>query len=30
MPTAESHEDNEAMKIIHEAADLLRPRKETS
>ena len=30
MPTEESHEDNEAMAIIREAADLLRSRKETS
>ena len=30
MPTEESHEDNEAMAIIREAADLLRSRKERS
>ena len=30
MPTKESHEDNEAMAIIREAADLLRSRKERS
>ena len=30
MPTAESHEDDEAMHIIRRAADLLRSRKERS
>ena len=30
MPTEESHEDNQAMDIIREAADLLRSRKERS